>query len=63
MTHHILYSAFLGAALTAMGFLALTAGLLPGFFRGRKRRQRHPALAVAGIFLISSGIWLMHVMS
>lgn len=63
MTYQLLYSVFIGAALAAMGFLAVTAGLLPGFFRGRGRRRRHPALALAGVFLLSSGIWLMHVMS
>ena len=63
MTHQLLYSAFIGAGLATIGFIALTASLVPGFVRGRKRRRRYPALTLVGMFLMSSGIWLMYVIS
>ena len=63
MTYDILLLIFIGAALAAIGFIFLVAGLLPAMFRPRKPLQRAPALALTGVILIVTGIWLLRRMS
>lgn len=63
MTYESLFSTFIGAALAAIGFIVLGAGLVPGMFRLRKPLQPAPALAGTGVIFIVAGIWLLRAMS
>jgi hypothetical protein len=58
MSYELLFSAFIGSALAALGFLTLIAGIL----RWPKRRSV-PVIALAGLFLMVAGIWLMYAKS
>jgi hypothetical protein len=63
MTSEVLYPVFIGAVLAAIGIIVLGAGLVPHLFRPRKPHHRAPALALTGVILIASGIWLLRAMS
>lgn len=63
MSYETLLSVFFGAALVAIGFIALSAGVVLGSFGNGEHSRRPSLLVLTGIIGTVVGIWLMYAMS
>jgi hypothetical protein len=63
MSYEALLSVFFGAALVAIGFIALSAGIVLGCFGHSEHSRRAFFLVLTGTIGSVVGIWLMYAMS
>lgn len=63
MSYETLLSVFFGATLVAIGFIALSAGVVLGIFGHSVRGRRASLLVLTGMIGIVVGILLMYAMS